>query len=124
MQKRSPARPRKYASPDETLASIAIGAISYYSELNSIDRLGVTDAQVAHTKMSHMGEGMSGHEKRNLGYVLSRKPTYFFGPLIFKEKKFYKPTAREIRKFRELYAPFRMKIRTDIKIASYKLNEK
>lgn len=51
----------QYAAPDETLASIAIGAISYYSELNSFDRLVITDAHVAHTKMSHMGKGMAGH---------------------------------------------------------------
>jgi len=111
---------QQYASSAETLASVAIGAISYYSELNSIDRLGITDVQVAHRKMSHMGKGTAGHEKRNLGYVLSRKPTYFFGPLIFQEKK---PTVDEMKKFKRLYTPFRMKIKTDIKIASYKLKE-
>ncbi|KPJ62040.1 MAG: hypothetical protein AMJ42_00310, partial [Deltaproteobacteria bacterium DG_8] len=66
---------RQHASPDETVAALAIGAISYYSELNTIDRFGITDIHIANTKMPHVGKGVPGHEKHNLSYILSRKPT-------------------------------------------------
>ena len=97
----------KHAYHNETVAAIGIGAISYYSELNTIDRLGMTDIHIAHTKMPHMGKGFPGHEKRNLSYVLSKKPTYISGPLIYpKNCKYFKPTDDEIKRFNQLYEPF------------------
>ena len=111
----------QHTSQDETLTALAIGAISYYSELNTIDRLGITDIHVAHTNMPHMGKGFPGHEKRDFSYILSRKPTYFFGPLIFpKKNKYYKPTASEIRKFNQLYKPFQIR-EPNLKVSLYKL---
>lgn len=113
----------QHASPHETAASIAIGAISYYSELTTFDRLGMTDIHVAHTKMSHMGKGSSGHEKRNLSYILSKKPTYFFDALIFpKNSKYFKPTDSEIKRFHQLYKISRVN-EPNFKFSFYKLRE-
>ena len=115
---------RQHASPDDTVASIAIGAISYYSELTTIDRLGITDIHVAHTTMPHMGKGFPGHEKHYFSYILSRKPTYFFGPLTLPKKGRYKhnPTKSKIRKFNQLYKPFQIR-EPNLKVSLYKLKE-
>jgi len=112
----------RHASPDETLAAFGIGAISYYSELNTIDRLGITDIHIAHTKMHQMGKGLPGHEKRNFSYVLSKRPTYFFGPLMFPKRSKYKPTNKEIKRFEQLYKPFYVN-GPDLKFSLYKLKE-
>ena len=116
---------RKNALPHESIAVIAIGAISYYSELTSIDRLGLTDSYIAHTEMEHMGKGLAGHEKRNFGYILSRKPTYFFGPLAVPLHTQYTPTRRERRVFQQLYKPIKMGLKLQLKTAgiAYKLKE-
>jgi hypothetical protein len=111
------------ALPNESFAAIAIGAISYYSKLTSIDRLGITDSNIAHTKMEHMGKGLAGHEKRNFGYILARKPTYFFGPLKVPLHTPYVPDPKEIRKFKQLYKRFKMGLNLKLKTAEivYKL---
>jgi len=112
------------ALPNETVAVIAVGAISYYSELTTIDRLGITDTHIAHKKMPHMGKGFTGHEKGDFSYVLYRKPTYFFGPLIFPKNSLYKPTPDEIRKFNQLYRPFQVRIEeANLEFYVYKLRE-
>ena len=94
----------QHASPNETIAAIPIGAVSYYSELNSIDRLGITDIHIAHTKMPQMGRGIPGHEKHDFGYMLSKKPTYYLPPAPENSK--YKPPKSEIKKFHQLYKLF------------------
>jgi hypothetical protein len=112
------------ALPNETVAAIAVGAISYYSELTTIDRLGITDTHIAHKKMPYMGKGFTGHEKGDFSYVLSRKPTYFFGPLIFPKNSYYRPTPDEIRKFNQLYRPFQVRIEeANLEFYIYKLRE-
>jgi hypothetical protein len=115
----------QHASPNESFAAIAIGAISYYSKLTSIDRLGITDSNIAHTKMEYMGKGLAGHEKRNLGYILARKPTYFFGPLKVPLHTPYVPSAKEIRIFKQLYKRHKMGLNLKLKTAEivYKLRE-
>ena len=111
----------QHAFPDETIASVGIGAISYYSELTTIDRLGITDIHVAHTTMPHMGKGVPGHEKRNFSYILSKKPTYFFGKLIDPKKStYFKPSDSEIRKFNQLYKSFQIR-EPNLKVSLYKL---
>lgn len=113
----------RHASPDETLAAFGIGAISYYSELNTIDRLGITDIHIAHTKMHQMGKGLPGHEKRNFSYVLMKKPNYLSGPLKFPKRSNYKPTNKEIKRFKQLYKPFYVN-EPNFKFSSlYKLKE-
>ena len=71
-----------------------------------------------------MGKGFTGHEKGDFSYVLSRKPTYFFGPLIFPKNSYYRPTPDEIRKFNQLYRPFQIRIEeANLEFYIYKLRE-
>ena len=72
--------------------------------------------------MPHMGQGFPGHEKQDFAYILSKKPTYFFGPLIFPKRSKYKPTESEIEKFHQLYVPFQIKT-PDFEVSIYKLKE-
>lgn len=60
-------------------ASVAVnhaGAMPFYSELQTIDMLGLNDLHIGHRNMPEMGEGIPGHEKYDAEYVLSRRPTY------------------------------------------------
>lgn len=58
---------------NEAVAQIATGIVPYYSDLPTIDMLGVNDEHIAHLPIP-LGYGISGHEKEDGGYVLSRKP--------------------------------------------------
>jgi len=67
---------RKNAQDGESIATVPVGAVSYYSRLKVLDMLGLTDKHIAHRKMPSMGTGWAGHEKYDGQYVLSQKPTY------------------------------------------------
>jgi hypothetical protein len=56
--------------PDYTIATWAAGAVSYYSELRSLDLFGLNDPVIAHTPIKSFGWGVPGHERYNLDYVL------------------------------------------------------
>jgi arabinofuranosyltransferase len=66
-----------------TVAATTIGAISYYSETNLIDMLGLTDKEIAHNPkpIHEISENASiGWKERqyNVDYVISRKPDYIY----------------------------------------------
>jgi len=64
---------------DESIATRAIGAISYYSDKKIYGLHGLVDTHIAHKKMKNktIGRGFPGHEKEDLLHTLSKKPTYF-----------------------------------------------
>jgi len=64
------------ANPDASIAVIPAGAIPYYSELKTIDMLGLNDLAIGRKIVTVMGKMQAGHEKFDVEYVLSRKPTY------------------------------------------------
>ena len=64
------------SKPDDSIAVIPAGAIPYYSELKTIDMLGLNDVTIGRKTMNDMGKLQAGHEKYDIEYVLSRKPTY------------------------------------------------
>jgi len=64
-------------SNNESLATAAIGVISFYADMRIYDFYGIVDTQIAHKQMNGMGLGFPGHEKRDIIYLLSRRPTYF-----------------------------------------------
>jgi len=64
-------------SNEESLATGAIGAISYYSDLKIYDIYGLVDPVIATMQFVDLGKGFPGHEKIDLLYTLSRQPTYF-----------------------------------------------
>lgn len=57
-----------------TIAVNAAGAIPYYSQLKTIDMLGINDLHIAHAPVQDMGKHIAGHEKSDATYVLSRRP--------------------------------------------------
>jgi len=61
--------------PEATIALSPLGAVSYYSELKTIDILGLTDIHIAHTN-AHPEVLYKGHQKWDGEYVLSRAPDY------------------------------------------------
>jgi arabinofuranosyltransferase len=61
---------------DESVASTAIGAISYYADMKVIDFFGLVDPYLAHQAVRNLGQGMPGHEKLDLDYLFSKRPTY------------------------------------------------
>ncbi len=64
------------AAPGESVAVGACGAIPYYSELETIDVLGLNDRHIARTPFTGEITDAFGHEKGDGAYVLSRRPTY------------------------------------------------
>jgi hypothetical protein len=62
---------RERLPSDFTVAVFAAGSTPYYSEMRSLDMLGLTDETIAHTDVPNQGEGVSGHEKYNINYVLN-----------------------------------------------------
>lgn len=73
---------RWYAKPGESIAVTTAGAVPYYSALYTIDMLGINEPAIAHRRMAGMGEGLAGHEKHDMDYVLRRRPTYLFHHLF------------------------------------------
>lgn len=65
----------KNSDPGDSIAVTTAGAIPYYSGLPTIDMLGMCDRWIARKTMPDMGKGIAGHEKHDIDYVLSRRPT-------------------------------------------------
>lgn len=61
---------------ETVLATNLAGALPYYSELKTIDMLGLNDTHIAHKKIDNMGKGSAGHEKYDWDYVLRKNPDY------------------------------------------------
>jgi hypothetical protein len=71
-------------------ASLAVhhaGAMPFYAGLTTIDMYGLNDAHIAHRIMPDMGKGYAGHEKYDVDYVLSRRPTYI-APMPLRNRPF------------------------------------
>ncbi|MCP4205293.1 MAG: hypothetical protein GY769_25565 [bacterium] len=66
---------RDAAPSRASLATIAIGAIGFHSGLTLIDPHGIIDPVIAHSK-AKLGRDTAGHEKYDVGYVLSQRPSY------------------------------------------------
>jgi hypothetical protein len=65
------------SSGDTSLATDAIGAVSYYSGLRVFGVHGLVDRDLARsTRSAASGLGLPGHETGGLRYILSRKPTF------------------------------------------------
>jgi len=61
--------------PTTTLATVAVGAIPYYSGLRTYDMLGLTDRVVA-TQGKIQVPAMIGHQKYDTDYILAQRPDY------------------------------------------------
>lgn len=67
---------REMASPGDSLATGACGAIPYYSGLITYDTLGLNDKHIARLPIEDPGAAPFGHEKGDGAYILSKQPTY------------------------------------------------
>ncbi|MFW2387775.1 MAG: hypothetical protein ACN4G0_05535, partial [Polyangiales bacterium] len=65
---------RAFGSRDPLVAVDAAGAIPFYSELRSLDMLGLNDSHIARHRSETFGTGIQGHELGDGAYVLSREP--------------------------------------------------
>ena len=100
---------------NETLATRAIGAISYFADMRIYGLYGLVDTHIAHTKIRKkvLGSDWAGHEKGDLLYVLSKKPTYFmFNRSLTKRPAEYKDVIKSLDKF--IQPKFEDKINTII----------
>ena len=61
-------------APDDWIAVNTAGAVPYFSNLPSIDTLGLTDAAIAARPIYIVSPGWAGHRKGWGDYVLSRRP--------------------------------------------------
>ncbi|UCE59072.1 MAG: hypothetical protein JSU63_16705 [Phycisphaerales bacterium] len=68
-------RLRQDAAKGESVCTVAIGALGYYSGMTVIDPHGIIDRRIA-KKRTRLGTGYPGHEKYDVDYVLSRRPGY------------------------------------------------
>jgi arabinofuranosyltransferase len=63
-----------FAREQPLMAVDAAGSLPYFSELPSLDMLGINDRYLAHHPPPGFGQGYLGHELGDGAYVLSRKP--------------------------------------------------
>jgi hypothetical protein len=86
-------------SAQDSLAVGPIGVISYYSDMTIYSIFGIVDPYIAHKQMTGLGQGFPGHEKHDLPYVLSKRPTYIMFSLgLRSEPESYPDYSDEIDK--------------------------
>ena len=66
---------REHAPAGSLLLVDAAGQVPYYSGLRAIDLFGLTDAHLAHQRIT-IGRGTPGHEKVDIEYLLGQRPDY------------------------------------------------
>lgn len=65
---------RDHLSADDVIAVNTAGSLPYYSQLPTIDMLGLTDAQIAHRPIYIVSPNWAGHRRGWGEYVLNRRP--------------------------------------------------
>lgn len=66
---------KEHTPPEATIATVAIGAVGFFSDRTIIDPHGIVDATIAHRRQE-LGRGLSGHEKYDVDRVLACRPGY------------------------------------------------
>jgi hypothetical protein len=86
-------------SNNESIATDAIGAIAFYSDLKVYDFHGLVDPVIAGMQFEDLGKGFPGHEKIDLLHTLSKQPTYFiFNRKFTNEPADYPSYSPEVNK--------------------------
>jgi hypothetical protein len=67
---------RDHAARGESIALVPVGAVPFYSGLETIDLLGLNDRTIARSPVANPGAAPAGHERSDAAYVLARRPTY------------------------------------------------
>jgi len=64
-------------SADDSVLTYDIGVVGYITRLKIYDALGIVDPVVAHARVDKpLGGGLAGHEKQDLDYSYSHRPTF------------------------------------------------
>jgi len=71
---------KKYCSRSAVIAVIYAGVTPYYSDLKTIDVLGLNDLHIGHLKVKRFEELHAGHRKFDYEYVVKRKPDFIIIP--------------------------------------------
>lgn len=58
------------------IAVDAAGQVPYFSELPALDMFGINDLHIGRMPVANLGSGTPGHEKFDLGYIITRAPQY------------------------------------------------
>ena len=66
-------------SYDDSVATDGIGAIAFVADMKVIGVHGLVDTHIAHKEFEEgeLGSGLPGHERSDLDYIFSKRPTYF-----------------------------------------------
>jgi hypothetical protein len=73
---------RAFTDQDPLVAVDAAGAIPYYSQLRSLDMLGLNDAHIARRRTREFGHGLQGHELGDGNYIFERSPDIVIGGIL------------------------------------------
>lgn len=68
---------RENGEPTMTVALNSAGGIPYFSGMNAVDMLGLTDRHIARREVPGFGGGFVGHEKYDAQYCIARIPDFF-----------------------------------------------
>ena len=74
---------RRIASPNDTVAALAVGAIGYYSDRPILDCLGLNDRQIARLPVKREGRSkwLPGHMRGDANVILARRPEIVVVPM-------------------------------------------
>lgn len=65
-----------HVPPNTLIATMSVGVVPYYSNLPTLDLLGLVDSRISHSGVPQK-RGKSGHEKFDNDYVMKRRPGVF-----------------------------------------------
>ncbi len=102
---------RAFERDDPLVAVDAAGAIPFYSELRSLDMLGLNDAHIARHHPESFGHGVQGHELGDGAYVLSKEPDIIVASVLGSSRLAFRG-GREMEadpRFHEWYRRVRMR---------------
>ncbi len=95
------------STPETVVAASTIGALSYYSEVNLIDMLGLTDETIAHHPEAIFGVRSSWRERSyNVSYLLGRKPEWICFSTGIKPSAYAERALFTREEFRRWYYPY------------------
>jgi hypothetical protein len=100
-----------FEEDDPLVAVDAAGAIPYFSNLRSIDMLGLNDAHIGRHHDESFGHGVQGHELGDGAYVLSREPDIIVAGVLGMSRPAFRG-GREMEadpRFHELYRRVRIR---------------
>lgn len=101
---------RANVPPGSLIAVDAAGQVPYFSGLPAVDMFGINDLHIGRMPVATLGQGTPGHEKFDLGYVITRAPDYvvIYGTLLDGVKEYERApvtwtTNQQFEKFLTLY---------------------